>query len=96
LAIAIVATLTGTSLSVEPYETLDAIAEKLDFSMISHGPARFDPAELDTLNARMLHTMSYAEAAPACRPWAWKVKPPGCCCAKIWCGSQILPSGQSC
>ncbi|MBJ3785217.1 glutamate--tRNA ligase [Devosia sediminis] len=64
LAIAIVATLTGTSLSVEPYDSLDAIAEKLDFSMISHGSARFDPTELDTLNARLLHAMPYAEAAP--------------------------------
>ncbi len=64
IAIAIMATLTGTSLSVEPYESLDAIAEKLDFSMISHGSARFDPAELNSLNARLLHTMSYAEAAP--------------------------------
>jgi glutamyl-tRNA synthetase len=64
LAIAIVATLTGTSLSVEPYESLDAIAQRLDFSMISHGSARFDPAELDTLNARLLHTMPYADAAP--------------------------------
>lgn len=63
LAIAIVATLTGTSLSVEPYESLDAIAEKLDFTMISHGSARFDPAELNTLNARLLHTMPYEEAA---------------------------------
>ena len=63
LAVAIVATLTGTSLSVEPYESLDAIADKLDFSMISHGSARFDPAELDTLNARLLHTMPYAKAA---------------------------------
>ncbi len=64
LAIAIVATLTGTSLSVEPYESLDAIAAKLDFSMISHGSARFDPAELDHLNARLVHAMPYAEAAP--------------------------------
>ncbi len=64
LAIAIMASLTGTSLSVEPYESLDAIAEKLDFSMISHGSARFDPAELNGLNARMLHRMSYAEAVP--------------------------------
>lgn len=64
LAIAIVATLTGTSLSVEPYDSLDAIAEKLDFSMISHGSARFDPAELDNLNARLVHAMPYAEAAP--------------------------------
>ncbi|MCP8884199.1 glutamate--tRNA ligase [Devosia sp. XJ19-1] len=64
LAIAIVATLTGTSLAIEPYESLDAIAEKLDFSMVSHGSARFDPAELDTLNARLLHTMPYDVAAP--------------------------------
>ena len=64
LAIAIVATVTGTSLPVELYDSLDAIAEKLDFSMISHGSARFDPAELDTLNARMLHAMPYADAAP--------------------------------
>ena len=64
LAVAVVATLTGTSLSVEPYESLDAIAEKLDFSMISHGSARFDPAELNGLNARLLHAMSYEDAAP--------------------------------
>lgn len=64
LAVAIVATLTGTSLPVEPYESLDAIAAKLDFSMISHGPARFDPGELDGLNARMLHAMPYEQAAP--------------------------------
>jgi glutamyl-tRNA synthetase len=64
LAIAIAATLTGTSLPVEPYESLDAIAQRLDFSMISHGSARFDPAELDTLNARLLHAMPYVEAAP--------------------------------
>jgi len=64
MAVAIVATLTGTSLPVEAYDSLDAIAEKLDFSMISHGSARFDPAELDTLNARLLHAMPYAIAAP--------------------------------
>ena len=63
IAIAIMAALTGTSLPVEPYQSLDAIAEKLDFSMISHGSARFDPAELDALNARILHTMPYAEVA---------------------------------
>ncbi|WP_449396426.1 glutamate--tRNA ligase [Devosia riboflavina] len=64
LAVAILATLTGTSLPIEPYETLDAIAEKLELSMISHGAARFDPAELDSLNARLLHTMPYEEALP--------------------------------
>jgi glutamyl-tRNA synthetase len=64
LAVAIMATLTGTSLPIEPYAGLDAIAEKLDFSMISHGAARFDPAELKSLNARILHAMPYGEAAP--------------------------------
>ena len=64
LAVAIVAVLTGTSLPVAPYESLDAIAQELELSMISHGPARFDPAELETLNARLLHAMPFAQAAP--------------------------------
>jgi glutamyl-tRNA synthetase len=64
LAIAIMATLTGTSLPIEPYAGLDDIASRLELSMISHGAARFDPAELDGLNARLVHAMSYEEAAP--------------------------------
>lgn len=64
LAIAIMAAITGTSLPVEPYPGLEAIAEKLDFSMISHSSARFDPAELATLNARLIHAMDYATAQP--------------------------------
>jgi glutamyl-tRNA synthetase len=59
LAVAIVAVLTGTSLPVEPYDTLEAIATRLDLSMISHGPARFDPAELESLNARLLHATPF-------------------------------------
>ena len=64
MAVAIMGSITGTSLPVETYETLDEIAIKLDFSMISHGPARFDPAELDSLNARLLHAMPYEAAMP--------------------------------
>ena len=64
LAVAIVAVLTGTSLPVEPYDSLEAIAGRLELSMISHGPARFDPPELETLNARLLHAMPYAVAKP--------------------------------
>ena len=64
LAIAIMAAITGTSLPVEAYASLDEIADRLDFSMISHGPARFDPVELDNLNARLLHAMSYEQALP--------------------------------
>ena len=62
MAVAIMGSITGTSLPIETYETLDEIAIKLDFSMISHGPARFDPAELDSLNARLLHAMPYEAA----------------------------------
>lgn len=59
VAVAIMAAVTGTSLPVEPYPTLAEIASKLDFSMISHSPARFDPAELATLNARLIHAMEF-------------------------------------
>jgi glutamyl-tRNA synthetase len=68
LAVATVAVLTGTSLPVEPYPDLASIARKLDLSMISHGPARFDPAELDSLNARMLHAMPYEIVRPRLEP----------------------------
>jgi glutamyl-tRNA synthetase len=64
LAVASVAVLTGTSLPVEPHADLRAIADKLDLSMISHGPARYDPAELESLNARLLHEMPYDVARP--------------------------------
>jgi glutamyl-tRNA synthetase len=64
LAVAIVAVLTGTSLPVEPYADLLAVAQKLDLSMISHGPARFDPMELSGLNARILHAMPFDAARP--------------------------------
>jgi len=57
MAVAIMASLTGTSLPIETYETLDEIANRLDFSMISHGSARFEPVELDKLNARLLHVV---------------------------------------
>lgn len=64
LAVAIMASLTGTSLPVEPYESLEAIANRLDLSMISHGSARFDPHELETLNARIIHAMDFETALP--------------------------------
>jgi glutamyl-tRNA synthetase len=64
LAVALVAVLTGTSLAVEPYPDLTAAGQALDLAMISHGPARYDPAELDTLNARILHAMEFETARP--------------------------------
>lgn len=63
-AVAIMAALTGTSAAIEPAASTDELAKKLDFNTVSHGPARYDPAELATLNARILHTMPYATAKP--------------------------------
>lgn len=68
LAVATMAVLTGTSLPLEPYADLRALSERLDLSMISHGPARYDPAELESLNARLLHEMSYEVARPRLPP----------------------------
>ena len=68
MAVAIVAVLTGTSLPIEPYASLAAIADRLDLSMVSHGAARFDPAELAGLNARLLHAMDYEAARPRLEP----------------------------
>lgn len=64
MAVAIMATLTGTSVALEPYPDLTSLGHALTLSMISHGSARFDPAELDSLNARILHQMPFETAAP--------------------------------
>ncbi len=63
LAIASAAVLIGTSFAIEPAESFDALAAKIDFKKISHGPARFDPAELDGLTAKLLHGASFASVA---------------------------------
>ncbi len=63
-AVAEIAVLTGTSAAIEPVDTTDELAGRLDFSMVSHGPARYDPAELKSLNSRILHAMPYATARP--------------------------------
>ena len=64
MAVAAAAVLTGTSLPVEPYADLDAMAEAFRLDTVSHGSARFDPAELASLNTRILHHMPYETARP--------------------------------
>lgn len=64
LAVASAAVLVGTAEAVEPAQSLDALAAKIDFARISHGPARFDPADLVALTARTLHAMPFESAAP--------------------------------
>jgi glutamyl-tRNA synthetase len=62
LALAAFAVLTGTSDSVHPIESLDALAAQFELTHISRNQARFDPAELASLSARTLHHMPYEDA----------------------------------
>ncbi|SDA29440.1 glutamyl-tRNA synthetase [Methylobacterium sp. UNC378MF] len=62
-AVRSLAVLTGSAESVRAVPDLDTLAGLVDLGEISRAPARFDPAELDGLNARLIHAMPYAEAA---------------------------------
>jgi glutamyl-tRNA synthetase len=54
---------TGTSDPVELRGSLDELANEFDFSKIGRAPAHFDPKELDGLNAKLLHGLSYDTVA---------------------------------
>ncbi|MBP1180093.1 glutamate--tRNA ligase [Methylobacterium sp. PvR107] len=62
-AVRSLAVLTGSAESVRAVPDLDALAGLIDLGEISRAPARFDPAELDGLNARLVHAMPYAEVS---------------------------------
>jgi glutamyl-tRNA synthetase len=55
MAVASLAVLTGTAEAVRPIASLPDLAALVDLSRISRAPARFDPAEIEVLNARLLH-----------------------------------------
>jgi glutamyl-tRNA synthetase len=55
----------GTSEPVEPIASLDELAETFDFATFGRAPAHFDPREVESLNAKLLHRASYAEVANA-------------------------------
>jgi glutamyl-tRNA synthetase len=63
MVVASLATLTGSSEDVKPYPDLKTLSEHLDFAHISKSAARFDPKDLEAMNASLLHAMPYAEAA---------------------------------
>ena len=68
MAVAMAAVLTGTSLPLEPYPDLAALGQVFTLDAVSHGSARFDPAELASLNARILHQMPFETARPRLEP----------------------------
>jgi len=63
MAVASLAVLTGTSQAVEPLPSMEALVEKFDLTSVSRSSAKFDPEELKTLNARLVHDMPYDAVA---------------------------------
>jgi glutamyl-tRNA synthetase len=59
MAVASLAVLVGSAEPVRAVPSLDELAGLVDLAHISRGPAKFDPAELDVLNARLLHDMPF-------------------------------------
>jgi glutamyl-tRNA synthetase len=55
----------GTSQPVEPVASLDDLAAGFDFATFGRAPAHFDPREVESINAKLLHRASYEEVANA-------------------------------
>jgi glutamyl-tRNA synthetase len=62
-AVASLAVLVGSAEAVRPVKRLDDLARLVDFAHISRAPAKFDEAELEHLNARLVHELTYEEVA---------------------------------
>lgn len=54
----------GTSLPVEPIADRNVLIDTFDLAKFGRAPARFDDAELDRVNAALVHQMDFAMAAP--------------------------------
>jgi glutamyl-tRNA synthetase len=63
-AVASIAVHIGTSHVVEPVASLAELAADFDLADASRSAARFDVADLRTLNARTVHALDFAEVAP--------------------------------
>ncbi|HEV7417741.1 MAG TPA: glutamate--tRNA ligase, partial [Tianweitania sediminis] len=59
MAVASLAVLIGTSESVEPVPTMEALADKFDPAATSKSAAKFDPAEVGVLNRALIHQMPF-------------------------------------
>jgi glutamyl-tRNA synthetase len=61
LAVAALATLTGSSDSVQPVRSLRELARKFALGHVSRNPARFDPADLEVLTHKTLTILEYED-----------------------------------
>lgn len=64
LAIASLLAKTGTSDAIEAAYSMDELVASFDFKKIGRSPPKFDTKDLMRINARIIHHMSYAQAAP--------------------------------
>lgn len=53
----------GSSNPIVPHQTIETIFNEFAFEKLSRSPARFDVAELELLNAKLLHDMDYSVVA---------------------------------
>jgi len=60
MAVASLAVLTGTSHAVEPCATMAELAGMFDLAGVGKSAAKFDPAELDVLNSKLVHAMPWS------------------------------------
>ncbi|MET1415060.1 glutamate--tRNA ligase [Roseibium sp. HPY-6] len=60
MSVASLAVLTGTSQAVEPLPNMGSLIAKFDLTNVSRSSAKFDPEELKSLNARLVHELPFA------------------------------------
>lgn len=63
MSVASLAVLTGTSHAVEAVADMAGLVEKFDLASVSRSAAKFDPAELVVLNAKLVHDMPFEAVA---------------------------------
>ncbi|NVK34983.1 MAG: glutamate--tRNA ligase [Rhodobacteraceae bacterium] len=63
MSVASLAVLTGTSAAIEALPDMDALAAKFDLSSVSRSSAKFDPADLVGLNAKLVHEMDFDQVS---------------------------------
>jgi glutamyl-tRNA synthetase len=58
-AVASLAVLVGSAEPVRPVKDMNELARLIDYAHISRAPAKFDEAELEHLNAKLLHELAF-------------------------------------
>ncbi len=62
MAVASLAVLIGTSLAVDAVVSMDKLKDLFDPATITKSPAKFDVAELDALNRKLVHAIEFEDA----------------------------------